>query len=219
MDAAIGSLRPALLQTMAALALPASSDQVDALLGYLSLLQRWNGIYNLTSVRDPRQMLTQHLADCLVVVDPLKRELADHRAAQILDVGSGGGLPGAVLAIMCPEISVTCVDAVRKKAAFIQQVGVELRLPTLKAVHSRVEQLSGGPFDVITSRAFASLVDFVAATSRQLAAGGVWMAMKGKSPVDEIAVLATDVRVFHVEPLAVPGLDAERCLVWLRRNS
>ncbi|HWH83072.1 MAG TPA: 16S rRNA (guanine(527)-N(7))-methyltransferase RsmG [Burkholderiaceae bacterium] len=201
---------------MAALALPASSDQVDALLGYLSLLQRWNGTYNLTSVRDPRQMLTQHLADCLAVVAPLKRELPS-RAAQILDVGSGGGLPGAVLAVMCPEIRVTCVDAVGKKAAFIQQVGVELRLPTLKAVHSRVEQLPDGSFDAITSRAFASLADFVAATSRQLAAGGVWMAMKGRSPADEIAALPADVRVFHVEPLAVPGLDAERCLVWMRR--
>lgn len=216
MDAAIESLRPALLQILAALSLPASEAQVDALLGYLALLQRWNATYNLTSVREPRQMLTQHLADCLAVVGPLNGALHG-RAADVLDVGSGGGLPGVVLAIMNPEMRVTCVDAVGKKAAFVQQVAAELRLATLKSVHARVEKLPVGQFGAITSRAFSSLADFVGATSAHLAPDGFWVAMKGKVPDEEIAALPAAVTVFHVEPLTVPAMNAERCLVWMRR--
>lgn len=183
---------------------------------YLGLLAKWNAAYNLTSVRDPAQMRIQHLADCLAVVEPLRRQLGAGAPARILDVGSGGGLPGVVLAIAEPAWDVTCIDAVGKKAAFVRQVAGELALPNLHAEHARVEALEAEPFDVITSRAFGSLADFVRWTRPLLAAGGVWMAMKGRRPDDEIAALPSDVEVFHVEPLAVPGLDAERCLVWMR---
>ena len=135
------------------------------------------------------------------------------QGGRLLDVGSGAGLPGIVWAIGCPDLQVCCVDTVAKKAAFITQAALTLGLKNLKAVHARVESLSG-PFDVISSRAFASLPDFVAGSSQALAEGGVWLAMKGKHPGDEIAAVPAD--VFHVEPLQVPGLSAERCLVWMR---
>ncbi len=196
------------------LGLPA--DGAERLLAFVDLLRRWNGTYNLTAVRDPDEMLVQHLFDCLAVVAPLDRVLL-RRPKRLLDVGSGGGLPGVVLAILIPELEVTCVDTVGKKAAFVRQVGVELGLRNLRAEHSRVETLQTAPFDVVSSRAFASLADFTRLTRQHLAeAGGVWLAMKGKRPDDEIAALPADVDVFHVEPLAVPELDAERCLVWMR---
>jgi 16S rRNA (guanine527-N7)-methyltransferase len=183
---------------------------------YLSLLAKWNAAYNLTAVRDPEQMRAQHLADCLAVVEPLRRQLGDGKPARLLDVGSGGGLPGVVLAIAEPAWDVTCVDAVGKKAAFIRQVAAELPLPNLHAEHARVEALEAPPFDVITARAFASLADFTCLTRKLLAPRGVWMAMKGKQPEQELAALPADVAVLHVEPLAVPGLEAERCLVWMQ---
>jgi 16S rRNA (guanine527-N7)-methyltransferase len=196
-----------------ALGLAPSARQLQALADYLALLQRWNQTYNLTAVRDPAAMLSHHLADCLAVLAPLSAQLPQGR---VLDVGSGGGLPGVVLAIMRPELDVTCVDTVGKKAAFIRQVAGQLALPNLHAEHARVEQLRLPPFDLITSRAFASLADFVSLSRPLLAPHGVWMAMKGKRPSDELAALPAAVAVFHVEPLAVPGLDAERCLVWMR---
>lgn len=215
MDAAIEALRPALREVVAKLALEMPDTQVDALLAYLSLLQRWNATYNLTAVREPTPMLTQHLADCLAVINPLRRVLRVG-SARVLDVGSGGGLPGVVVAILNPAAEVTCVDAVGKKTAFVQQVAGELSLRNLRAEHRRVEQLKSEPFDLVTSRAFASLKDFVQLTGSQLAPRGVWMAMKGKVPVDELAQLPTTIDVFHVEQIAVPGLDAERCVVWMR---
>jgi 16S rRNA (guanine527-N7)-methyltransferase len=199
----------------ATLDLPISPAQAASLIDYLALLQRWNATYNLTAVRDPHQMLIQHLADCLAVVGPL-RHACGQGARRVLDVGSGGGLPGVMIAALNPQIDVTCVDTVGKKAAFVRQVSAELRLRNLHAEHARVEQLTSPPFDVVTSRAFASLADFVHLTRKHLAPGGVWMAMKGKPPVDEIAAVPEDVTVFHVEQLSVPGLDAERCLVWMR---
>ena len=215
MDAGVELLRPALRAAVERLALAVSEPQADALLAYLALLQRWNAHYNLTAVRDPAQMLTQHLADCLAVVAPLRREIGAN-PARLLDVGSGGGLPGVVIAILDPQIDVSCVDAVGKKAAFLQQVAGELRLPNLHSHHARVEQMRAVPFDVVTSRAFASLVDFTGLTRQHLSPGGVWMAMKGKAPTDELAQLPESVDVFHVEQIAVPGLNADRCLVWMR---
>lgn len=205
----------ATLQSGAAeLGLSLSDAQFDQLLGYLALIQKWNKVYNLTAVRDPQEMLTHHLLDSLTAVAPLVRH-TQGQSAKVLDVGSGGGLPGIVLAICRPELDVSCVDTVGKKAAFIQQVAASLKLPNLHGVHARVETLAG-PFDVICCRAFASLPDFVNWSRSALAEQGVWMAMKGKHPQTEIDGLPAGVQVFHVEPLTVPGLDVERCMVWLR---
>ena len=200
----------------AALDLPLDDTAATSLLHYLDLLQRWNATYNLTAIRDPDQMLVQHVVDCLAVIGPLRRRLGARTGVRILDVGSGGGLPGAVIAVLCPGLDVTCVDTVGKKAAFIQQVAMQLRLANLHAQHARVEQLKAAPFQVIISRAFASLSDFVRLTRPLLAVDGAWLAMKGKQPADELAALDPSALVFHVEQLTVPGLDAERCLVWMQ---
>lgn len=205
--------------------LRASEAQHAQLAAYMEMLQRWNGTYNLTALRQPEDMLTHHLADCLAVVQPLRQQLGlDETQAQavpahraVLDVGSGGGLPGVVLAILSPALVVTCVDTVGKKAAFIRQVAAELKLPNLKAEHARVEKLTG-QYDVIASRAFASLADFVNWTMQLLAPTGVWMAMKAKLPTGELDELPPEAGVLRIEPLSVPGLEAERCLVWLTRH-
>lgn len=226
-------LLPALQKGLHDLGLSLSDDQQAQLLAYMDLIAKWTKVYNLTAVRDANEMLTHHLLDSLAVVAPLRRELAKlvvpDSAEQaeasalvvtrpkfsLLDVGSGAGLPGIVIAIACPDVAVTCVDTVAKKAAFIQQVAATLRLPNLKGLHARVESLTQ-PYDVVCSRAFASLVDFTAWSKSALAAHGVWMAMKGKHPDQELAVLPESVTVFHVEQLQVPGLDAERCIIWMR---
>jgi 16S rRNA (guanine527-N7)-methyltransferase len=221
----------------ARLGLTLSEADERCLHAYLGLLLKWNRVYNLTAIRDEGHAWSHHILDCLSVIAPLRRELArmDVGDAEVLDVGAGGGLPGVVIAALCPNIRVTCVDAVGKKAAFIQQTAGALSLPNLRGVHSRIEQLPPsarprGGFHIITSRAFASLADFVQLTAPWLfhveqaepgTAGpaGVWMAMKGKSPDAEIAALPQSTRVRQLEPLSVPGLDEERCIVWLERNS
>jgi 16S rRNA (guanine527-N7)-methyltransferase len=204
-----------LLKGLQALGLPLAEAQVTLLLDYLALLQKWNKVYNLTAVRDPAEMMTHHLLDSLSAIRPLLRHTAG-RSVKLLDVGSGGGLPGVVFALCCPDVDVSCVDTVGKKAAFIQQAAVALKLRNLHGVHARVEALTT-PFDIISCRAFASLPDFVTWSRGALAAPhGVWLAMKGKHPEDEIAALPADVQVFHVEQLTVPGLDAERCIIWMR---
>jgi 16S rRNA (guanine527-N7)-methyltransferase len=195
------------------------------LLTYLDLIAKWTRVYNLTAVRDAKEMLTHHLLDSLAVVLPLRRALAElatltegsgaRTSFRLLDVGAGAGLPGVVIAITCPEVAVTCVDTVAKKAAFVQQVAGTLRLPNLKGLHARVETLTE-PYDVVCSRAFASLKDFTTWSRTALAPHGIWLAMKGKHPEAELAELPPDVNVFHVEQLKVPGLDAERCIVWMR---
>lgn len=203
---------------LASLGLVLSDAQVTQLLDYLALLQKWNKVYNLTAVRNPAEMLTHHLLDSLAAIQPLLRQTAGE-PIRLLDVGSGGGLPGVVIAIVCPQIDVSCVDTVGKKAAFIQQAAATLKLPNLRGVHARVETLraeQGGGFDVVCSRAFASLVDFTTWSRAALKPDAVWMAMKGKHPEDELAALPADVAVFHVEQLQVPGLDAERCIIWMR---
>ncbi|MBV8605646.1 MAG: 16S rRNA (guanine(527)-N(7))-methyltransferase RsmG [Pelomonas sp.] len=197
------------------LGLTLDAQQLDRLLAYLDLIQKWNKVYNLTAVREPAAMLTQHLVDSLSVLPPLIKH-AGGRPQRLLDVGSGGGLPGVVIAICRPEFEVVCVDAVAKKARFIAQVAAELGLANLRGDHSRVESLQLPAFDIVTSRAFASLVDFTTLTRQHLAKGAVWAAMKGQHPADELAALPADLEVFHVEPLQVPGLDAQRCLVWIR---
>jgi 16S rRNA (guanine527-N7)-methyltransferase len=134
----------------------------------------------------------------------------------LLDVGSGAGLPGVIIAICCPGIEVHCVDTVAKKAAFIQQAAVSLQLPNLRAVHGRVEKLKR-TYDIVSSRAFASLADFVTLSSTVVGERGLWLALKGKTPTAEIAELPSGIDVFHVEQLQVPGLGAERCIVWMKR--
>jgi 16S rRNA (guanine527-N7)-methyltransferase len=226
-------LLPALQKGLADLGLVLTDEQQTQLLAYMDLIGKWTKVYNLTAVRDANEMLTHHLLDSLAVIAPLRRELAklpmsdaDAAAEQgvaklaqskcsLLDVGAGAGLPGIVIAITCPEVSVMCVDTVAKKAAFIQQVAATLKLPNLKGLHARVESLTQ-PYDVVCSRAFASLIDFTTWSKSALASHGVWMAMKGKYPDQELAVLPESVKVFHVEQLQVPGLDAERCIIWMR---
>jgi 16S rRNA (guanine527-N7)-methyltransferase len=193
-------------QGLVALGLDLTAAQKAQLLDYLALIQKWTKVYNLTAVRDPAEMLTHHMLDSLAVIKPLLLQVAalakDASAGvRLLDVGSGAGLPGVVIAICCPQITVHCVDTVAKKAAFIQQVAVTLRLPNLRGIHARVESLTE-PYDVV---------------SQALAGQGVWMGMKGKHPADEMAALPSSVEVFHVEQLAVPGLDAQRCIVWMRK--
>ena len=214
MSAEPEALRARLSEGAAALGVTLSDEQRGQLLDYLALLGKWNKVYNLTAVRDPAEMLTHHLLDSLAVIAPLVRH-TQGGAARVLDVGSGGGLPGVVIAICCPEMSVACVDAVAKKAAFVQQAAGVLGLSNLRGVHARVESITE-PYDVITSRAFATLADFTQWSAGSLGEDGVWMAMKGKHPTDEMAGLPPSVAVFHVEQLTVPGLDAERCLIWMR---
>jgi 16S rRNA (guanine527-N7)-methyltransferase len=212
----------ALRAGLKSLALDLSDSQIRQLLDYQDLIGKWTKVYNLTAVRDPAEMLTHHLLDSLAAVPPLQKHLLsggllsrEGDGAKLLDVGSGAGLPGVVLAICCPALSVTCVDTVGKKAAFITQAALSLGLRNLKGLHARVETIAES-FDVICSRAFASLADFTAWSGKALASDGVWMALKGRHPADEIAVLPVGVTVFHVEQLVVPGLDAERCVIWLR---
>lgn len=208
------SLEAGLRAGAAELGLAPDDGQIGKLLQYLGLLQKWGKVYNLTAVRDPADMLGHHVLDSLAVVGPLRRQTGS-RPVRLLDVGSGAGLPGAVIAICCPEVQVACLDAVAKKAAFVQQAAGTLQLPNLRGVHGRIEQVND-KHDVVSSRAFASLADFVAGSRGALAADGVWLAMKGRQPDAEIAALPADIDMFHVEQLAVPGLDAERCIVWMR---
>lgn len=210
-------MKQRLLDAAQAMGLALSDAEADRLLAYLGLIGKWTKVYNLTALREPEQMLTQHLLDCLAAVPPLRRALAEQggSARALLDVGAGAGLPGVVFAILQPELRVDCVDTVAKKAAFVQQVAAELRLGNLRGVHARVESLGQG-YDIVSSRAFASLPDFTTWSRAALKPGAVWLAMKGKEPAEEIAALPPSVQVFHVEHLAVPGLDAQRCIVWMR---
>ena len=198
---------------LAQLQLELTEKQSRQLQDYLTLIAKWTRVYNLTAVRDPAEMMTHHLLDSLAIIRPLQSQM---QRGRLLDVGSGAGLPGVVIAICCPDISVSCVDTVAKKATFIKQAALELKLPNLSGVHARVENIAT-PFDVVCSRAFASLIDFTQWSANALAPSAVWMAMKGKHPEDELAALPPTVEVFHVEQLHVPGLAADRCVVWMRK--
>lgn len=203
------------------LGLQLSATERQRLLAYMALIQRWTKVYNLTSVRNTGEMFTHHLLDCLAVVLPLRAgtgEVGQGRL-RLLDVGSGAGLPGVILAMLNPSWQVTCVDAVAKKAAFIRQAAAELSLPNLHGVHGRVEApgtFKSPEFDLITSRAFASILDFTSLTRPLLAAGGQWAAMKANLSAEERAAIPANVEMFHVEQLEVPELNEKRCLVWLR---
>ena len=207
------SLERRLHQGSEVLGLHLSDVQCQHLLTYIDLLQKWNRVYNLTAVKDPEHMLTQHVLDCLAVVRPLNETVP--LAKSLLDVGAGGGLPSVVLAIACPDLTVLAVDAVAKKTAFIQSTAHTLGLANLQAQHTRVESLSQ-TFDVVSSRAYASLADFVLTSRVCLAPNGWWMAMKGAVPTEEITHLPSDIEVVQTQRLSVPDLDAQRCLVWMR---
>jgi 16S rRNA (guanine527-N7)-methyltransferase len=207
--------RPALMRILEegvrALQLDLGEQQIARLMDYLGLLAKWNSVYNLTAVRDPSQMVTQHLLDSLAVVSAF----ADAR--EVLDVGAGGGLPGIVLAIARPGMNVSLIDTVHKKTAFLTQVKAELGLANVTVHTARVEQLQvPHRFDVITSRAFADLADFIDWSGHLLAPGGCFIAMKGVMPEDEIARVPQGWKVSEVRPLHVPGLNAERHLVFIR---
>jgi 16S rRNA (guanine527-N7)-methyltransferase len=188
---------------------------VGRLLRFGELLSKWNATHNLTAIRDADEVLTHHLLDSLSLAAPLARWMPEG-GRRVLDVGAGGGLPGVPLAILRPDLEFTLVDAVQKKAAFLRQVRAELELGHLTAVHGRVESLHLEPFPVVTSRAFAALRKFFELTRGLLAADGVWLAMKGARPDEELAALPAWVEVLEVAPLAVPGLGQRRHLVVAR---
>ncbi|HEV7577867.1 MAG TPA: 16S rRNA (guanine(527)-N(7))-methyltransferase RsmG [Caldimonas sp.] len=197
-----------------ALSMPLPGPQVDRFVAYVRLIERWNATYNLTAVRNPRDMVAQHILDCLAATAALLRRRGAVTGERLLDVGSGAGLPGLVIAAMAPEHEIVCIDSVGKKAAFITQAAGVLGLKNVTVLHGRVESIADQAFDVVASRAFASLADFVAATRHVLSSEtGCWMAMKGKPPIEELQALNN--AVFHVEPLHVPEFDAERCIVWI----
>ena len=196
-----------------ALALDLNERQHEQLLDYLALLFKWNAVYNLTSVRDPMQMMTHHVLDSLAAVP------AFSGASNVLDVGAGGGLPGMVLAIAKPAMKVAMIDTVHKKTAFLTQVKAELGLANVTVYTMRVEQLQvSDKFDVITSRAFANLSDFVTWSGHLLAPGGQFIALKGTAPPEEQERLPKEWKVTQLRPLAVPGLDAERHLVFIQKS-
>ena len=194
-------------------ALPVDENIIHSFLGYAELLLKWNRVYNLTAIRRPEEVLTHHLLDSAALVPWLRRVAPE--AKNILDVGCGGGLPSVPVAILRPDLEVTGVDAVGKKAAFVNQAAIELGLKNLRARHSRVEKLQG-EWDMITSRAFASLSDFVTLTL--LSPGGRWLAMKGAKTEEEIAALPDGITVEMLEPIYVPGLEEARHLIVLSQS-
>jgi 16S rRNA (guanine527-N7)-methyltransferase len=202
----------------AELGLQLSSSQSDALARYAALLLRWNAVHNLTAIQTAADVLSHHLLDSLAIVPEVQHVVGD-AASRLLDVGSGGGLPGVALAIAAPNLQVTLVDKVQKKIAFLTQVKVELGLDNVDCVHSRVETLkTESRFELIVARAFASLTEFTSLTRHLLVPGGWWFAMKGALPTDELNELKRvlpDVRSRTVR-LDVPRLNAERHLVLMQ---
>jgi 16S rRNA (guanine527-N7)-methyltransferase len=185
----------------------------EKLSAYLDLLAKWNRVYNLTAIRDRAQMQSHHVDDALAILP----YLPDARGKRVLDVGSGGGIPGIPLAIARPDWRVVLLDANGKKAAFLTQAAIELGLANVRAVASRVENYAPDErFDIVISRAFSDLRTFAEAAAKHVGAGGVIVAMKGTLPQDEIDALPERVEVVGTPSLDVPGLDAERHLVLMR---
>ena len=195
---------------LAQLGLELSAEQIDRLNQYLALFNKWNKTYNLTAVRETERMVAYHVLDSLSALPHIQ-------GVRVLDVGSGGGMPGMLFAIARPDWQLTLIDANHKKTTFLRQAAIELGLNNVEVHCERVEALAAPAFDVITSRAFADLAEFVRLTRHVLADGGVWAALKGVYPYEEIAQLPDDIRVVSVQALHVPGLDAERHLVTLAR--
>ena len=196
---------------LAALGLDLPPAARQKLLAFRDLLLKWNKTYNLTALRDPEQAISHHLLDSLAILPHVG-------PGPLLDVGSGGGLPGIPLAIARPELSVSMVDTVQKKATFLQQAAIELGLKNIHAHHARVEEMQG-QYAQISSRAFAEIGLFISLTRHLLAPGGRWLAMKGVRPDDELQALPADIAVDAIIALQVPGLDAERHLIILKAGS
>jgi len=205
---------PTIRTAAAGLALELQAAQAQQLAAFAALLLKWNAVHNLTALREPGAVLTHHLLDTLALVPMLER-IVPAEPFTLLDVGSGGGLPAIPVAICCPRAAVTALDAVEKKIAFLQHARAELKLSNLAVVHARVESWTGGPFDVITARAFASLADLVALSRHLLRPDGLWLALKGKVPDAELAALPADVEHLATVKLAVPRLDEQRHLILL----
>jgi len=195
-----------------AMDLPLWAAQREQLMDYLALMAKWNGVYNLTSLRDPMQMVTHHLLDSLAAVS------AFEGAKNVLDVGAGGGLPGIVLAIARPDMQVSLIDTVHKKTAFLTQVKAELGLKNVTVYTMKVQDLKAGPFDVITSRAFADLSDFVNWSGHLLGEGGRFIALKGTAPADEQERLPGEWKIQELRPIKVPKVEAERHLVFIEKS-
>ena len=204
----------ALARGIATLGVAVSPAQLGQLRAYVALMEKWNRTYNLTAIREPERMVTHHLLDALAVVP----HLPQRARLRVLDVGSGGGVPGIPLAIVRPDWHVACVDSNHKKIAFVTQAAIELKLPNVEAHATRVEDYApAAPFDVVISRAFSDLASFVQSSARHVAPGGVLAAMKGVHPDEELAELPADVLVVAKPALAVPGLDAARHLILMQR--
>jgi len=195
-----------------ALGLTLERDTQQRLLDYIALIEKWNRVYNLTAIRAPEKMVSHHLLDSLAVAPHLHAE-------RVLDVGSGAGLPGIPLALANPGMQVTLLDSNHKKAAFLNQALIELKLTNAAVCGERVESWQAKPgFDVIISRAFSDMGEFVRITRHLLAPGGIFAAMKGLHPYEEIDKLPPDCKVLQVLPLAVPGLEGARHLVLIRQD-
>ncbi|ATE62130.1 16S rRNA (guanine(527)-N(7))-methyltransferase RsmG [Thauera sinica] len=216
MSGALAAHARRLADGIAALGFALPQETVDRLLAFGELLLKWNKVYNLTAIRDPREVITHHLLDSLAVLPCLER------VERLADIGSGGGLPGIPLAIVRSGLIVSSIEAVNKKASFQQQARIELQLGNFSVINERVEKvapdrLPGGAADGVISRAFSSLADFVQSSGHLVAAGGALYAMKGVQPADEIAALPAGWAVTAVHALQVPGLDAERHLLVIER--
>ena len=201
-----------LAQGLTTLGLNLPESAQTKLLAYSALLYKWNKTFSLTALREAEKSVSHHLLDSLAILPFVT-------ADNLLDVGSGGGMPGIPLAIARPDLAVTLLDSNSKKAAFLQQAAIELALPNVSVHCGRVEQYHPDkPFAAITSRAFAELADFVTLSAALLAGNGCWLAMKGVRPDDEIARLPSGVTVASVHRLAVPGIDGERHLVVIKQG-
>jgi len=212
MSGDISVLRNMLINGVQELHLHLSDAQIDKMIAYLLLLSKWNSVYNLTAIRDPKEMVKQHLLDSLSAAPAFKD------AKNVLDVGAGGGLPGMMLAIAYPDTRISMIDTVSKKTAFLTQAKTELGLSNVTVYTGRVESLQvKEQFDVITSRAFSELCNFINWSGHLLADGGQFIAMKGVAPAQEIERLPEGWTVTGVQALTVPGLQAERHLVFVKK--
>ena len=210
----IENLRPVLESGLDALCIKLAKEQQNKIINYLIILSKWNSVYNLTAIRDPKEMMTHHVLDSLSAVP------AFTEAQNVLDVGSGGGLPGMILAICYPDKKISMIDTVSKKTAFLNQAKAELGLNNVTVYSARVESLQvNQPFDVITSRAFSELNNFVNWSQHLLAEGGRFIAMKGVHPQGEMERLPEGWEVKEVRPLTVPELDAERHLIFIQKTA